>query len=349
MGYPVTVNEGTGTDVVNISPKAESLGNGNIRGPVLVNGGGNDTLNVYDQNDTSSTDTMASASTNWYVYRPGAAYIIYNHVNAVNVNGSHAGATYNVQATEPGGTTHIIAGGNSTVNVGNGHTVSGIQGTLNIENPPSFNTINIDDSLDLNQHTVTLSTMTTNPDGTNNPWGQIVGLSAPINYAYSDTNSVTVQGGTAGQGGHAGNTWNVQATGPNTYHPTTGVITNIVDGGLAGNPGGQGGIGQVNVGYNGHVQSIQGILNLQNPTSFNNITVGDSADITPRTITLSTLGTNPTAFDDDSSFATSIWGQVLGLGSAPINYEYVDASSLTVQGGDSGQLWQHLERPSHRL
>ena len=76
MGYPVTVNEGTGTDVVNISrrPRAWVTVTSGARCSSTV--AATIHLNVYDQNDTSSTDTIALASTNWYVYRPGAAYTL---------------------------------------------------------------------------------------------------------------------------------------------------------------------------------------------------------------------------------------------------------------------------------
>ncbi len=79
--------------------------------------------------------------------------------------------------------------------VGNGGSVQSIQGTLNIENPTSFNTITVDDSSDSAGHTVTLSSFV-NPDDSDrnsDPWGKIRGLApADINYEYSDTAHVTI-------------------------------------------------------------------------------------------------------------------------------------------------------------
>jgi Calpain family cysteine protease len=326
---PTSVTEGTGTDIVNISPTAQNLNN--IQGYVAVNGGssGNDTLNVNDQGGPGSTYTMASAPPYWYVYRPGAAYIFYNAINVVTVNGSDSTSTYNVQATEPNGTTDIIAAGTgnapATVNVGQNHSVSAIQGTLSLSNPGNLNAIYVDDSGDTIHRYIGLWT-----GGTNSNLGQIVGLApGTINYMYADTYSVTVQGGTAG------NTWYVEATGANGL--ANGVITNLVDGGAAGNRT-PGGTGTFYVGWNNSVSYINGTLDITDPTSFSNIYVQDSADINPHAvITLSTLSPNPTAWNRPVPF-----GSITGLAPAPINYAYDDTSSVTIQGGDSapsGNTW----------
>ena len=85
------------------------------------------------------------------------------------------------------------SGGNDTVNVGNAGSVQGILGALNVQNPPSFDTINVNDSADATARTVTLSTFTSG----GLPWGAITGLApAAINYRYGDTTSVSVTTGT---------------------------------------------------------------------------------------------------------------------------------------------------------
>ena len=331
LGVPVTVNQGSGTDVVNVNPTNNNLDY--IQGSVIVNGGS--VLNVYDQGDphTGSTYTM----TGWYVYRPGAAYIYYNGINVVTVYGSPEPATYNVQGTEYGFTTNLILGGAlhtagspATVNVGNNGSVQGILGTLNIDNPPNFNNITVNDSADTTQHpAITLSTFTSETfDGRYVPWGQIAGLApAQINYVDDDTSSVTVQGGDC----TLGNTWYVQATGFNYLGwyaggPLGSVTTNIV----AGGPD------HVIVGNNNSVSAIQGTLNIENPPNFNNITVNDSADTTQHpAITLSTF----TSETFDGRYVP--WGQIAGLAPAQINYVDDDTSSVTVQGGDCtlGNTW----------
>ena len=96
------------------------------------------------------------------------------------------------------------SGGHDTVNVGNAGSVQGILGTLSIQNPPSFDTINVNDSADTAARTVTLSTFASG--GAN--WGSITGLApAAINYKYADTSGVNI---TTGSGN---DTVNVLATG----------------------------------------------------------------------------------------------------------------------------------------
>ena len=139
---------------------------------------------------------------------------------------------------------------------------------------------------------------------------------------------MTLQGGVFGHGNtphslvgvQPGNIWYVKAT---------GVTTDIVDGGQAGNPL-YGGYGQVFVGNKGSVQDINRTLNLRNPTSFNEVTLDDSADTTYRNVTLSTLSTDTT------------FGQVVGLAPATIKYKYADTSVLTVRGGSGSNTWNVL-------
>ena len=59
-----------------------------------------------------------------------------------------------------GVTTHISDYGPATVNVGFGGSVQGIQAALDIADPPSHNTLNIDDSQDTPATAVTLRTVT---------------------------------------------------------------------------------------------------------------------------------------------------------------------------------------------
>jgi hypothetical protein len=96
-------------------------------------------------------------------------------------------------------------------------------------------------------------------------------------------------------------------------------------------------VSAVNVGNatNG-AQSIKSTLNIENPASpqsHNTIIVDDSADTTGRTATLSTLGSNPA---DSGTGLADIWGQIVGLAPAHINYEYLDTNGLTIDGGSGG-------------
>jgi hypothetical protein len=122
-----------------------------------------------------------------------------------------------------------------------------------------------------------------------------------------DVSSVTVN--TAG----AGTTIDVEAT-------EAGVPLTIVGGGP----------NTVFIGGDsGSVQGILGTVNIENPRSADTITVDDSNDTTARTVTLSTLATNPA----DSEASADPWGQIIGLAPAPINYEYHDTQGMTVQTG----------------
>ena len=222
-----------------------------------------------------------------------------NHVNPPSpfvVNTGSGSNTVNILDTSAHIAITVIGSGTDTVNVGNAGSVQGILAAVNVENPPSFNTINVNDSADTTARTVTLSTFT--PAG-DTPWGSITGLApAAINYEYADTSSVTVTTG------HAADTVNVLATGVTTNLSTSG------------------GLDVVNVGNAGSVQGILGALNVQNPPSFDTINVNDSADATARTVTLSTFTSGGLP-----------WGSITGLAPAAINYKYGDTTSVSVTTG----------------
>jgi autotransporter-associated beta strand protein len=212
-----------------------------------------------------------------------------------------------------GGTTLEGHSANTTVIVGIG-SVQNVLGTLNIDNPPSYTTININDSTDSTPHSnITLSTVAL--------WGEISGL-APANIYYkdADTRSLTIKTGTA-----SGNIINVQAT--------DGIATTN----LVGN-----GPTTVNVGNAGSVQAIAGTLSIENPPNYTTLNINDSADPGSRSVTLRTLGTNPA----DSEHNNDPWGQISGLAPAVINYEYGDVSTLTITGGTGGDTFTVTNVPS---
>jgi hypothetical protein len=301
-----TVNVGKAGSVQSI------VGTLNIENPPSL-----DTINIDNSADgTARTTTLGTftpfGDSNWgYVSGLAQANINYEYADTTSVTvrtGFASGNVINVLAT--GDTTNLISRASTTVNIGNAGSVQGIFGTLNIENPPSFDKIVVDDSTDATARATTLSTGTNSSDseGNGHLYGFITGLApAAISYEYFDTTSVSVNTGTA-----SGNVVNVLAT---------GVTTNLR--GHASTT--------VNVGNAGSAQGIVGTLNIENPPSFTAIVVDDSAHNTSAatTVTLSTLGTN----SSDSQGNTDRWGQVLGLTPAPINYEYFDTSSLTINGG----------------
>jgi hypothetical protein len=344
----IVVNTGGGSNTVNVRSTLFGV-------PVNINGGGSDAVNVghdgtvQDINgtvnientpsftritiddsadSTARTVTLSTLGTNpadsqgnadvWgrvSGLAPANINYEYGDTSRLTLNtGWASGTTVNVQATDSIATTNLVSHGSTTVNLGLGGSVQGIAGTLNIENPPSYNTINIDDSADSTARTVTLSTLGTNSadsQGNTDVWGQVSGLApASINYEYGDTSRLTLNTGWA-----SGTTVNVRAT-------DSIATTNLVGHGST----------TVTVGNAGSVQGIAGTLNIENPPSFTTITLDDSADATGRTVTLSTLGTNP----NDSEHNTDSWGRVTGLAPGVINYEYGDTRSLTINGGSGG-------------
>ena len=168
-----------------------------------------------------------------------------------------------VEVFETGVPTNLsTSGGHDTIDVGNDDSVQGIRAALTIQNPPSLDTIIVNDAADTAARTATLSTFASG--GAN--WGSITGLApAAINYKYDDTTSVAIETGLGND------TVNVHAT---------GVATTLIS---------FGGHDTVNVGNAGSVQGILGALNIQNPPSLTTLNINDSADTMVRTARLSTF------------------------------------------------------------
>jgi hypothetical protein len=206
-GVPVTVNS-TGAATVNIGVSGsvqEILGPLAITNPPFFT-----TVNVDDSADTTartvSLDTVTIGGLSFgrvTGLAPAPIRYKYADTSSVTLQTGIAGATVNVLAT--GKPVNLIGYSlNTTVNVGDAGSVQQILGPLTITNPPSFTTVNVDDSADTTARTVRLDTVTIG----SSDYGRITGLApAAILYKYADTSSVTVQTGTGGA------TVNVVATG----------------------------------------------------------------------------------------------------------------------------------------
>jgi hypothetical protein len=257
---------------------------------------------------TTNVNVDSNASTNAvYVQGTGTS-------STLNVT-SASSDTVNVQNTGSWGLLNITSNGHSTVNLGDNGNVQGIYGTVNIENPPSYTALNIDDSADPNGHSnVVLDTFTPSGDS---PWGSVTGLApGSINYEYDDTSSVSITTGVLAD------TINVHAT---------GVTTNLSSGS---------GDYTVNVGNGGSVQNILGTLNIENPPSFTTLTLDDSADSTGRTVWLNTF----------TSGSDTPWASITGLAPAAINYEQNDiVSPVTIKGGLGGNTFNVVALPSQSI
>jgi hypothetical protein len=194
----------------------------------------------------------------------------YADTSSVTVDTGYGGATVNVLSTGRNGLANglpltLVGHALGTVNVGNPVSgVQSIQSDLLIENPPSFDAINIDDSADPFDQFVTHDTWT--PPSDPALYGRIFGLApGTISYEYDDTTSVTVATGVGGA------TVNVLSTGvPLTLIGNGPTIVNVHD-------------------VNG-IQDIQGALTIQNPTGATTLDINDCGDPGNRTVTESLAG-----------------------------------------------------------
>jgi hypothetical protein len=258
FGVPITVNEGGGTDTVNVSPTAQFLDH--IQGNLTIGfGAGVDTLNLFDRND-GFNDTYTMNPNN--VTRTASALISYAGQNFVNINGGTGNVTYNINGTEAGWTTTLDTGsgsdtvnvhttsgtltvqtttgtgggGNDVVNLGNAGSVQGIASPVTILNNPSRDHVNIDDSADGGNRAVTIS------------GGGVTGIApGAINFTSFSVSTLSVTGGTGNDtftltgapaisgvtvnGGGGANT----LTGPNTANTwsITGSNTGTLSGGYS--------------------------------------------------------------------------------------------------------------------
>jgi hypothetical protein len=299
LGVVTGLSSGGGNDTINVGNA------GNLRGVIepltIQNPHGRDLLNVDDSADTVArtvnVSTFVAGAAPWGSIAglaPAAINYKYADTAGVNLTTGFASDTVNVNGTGvPTGLS--TSGGRDTVNVGSGGSAQGIGGVLTIQNPPSFDTINVDNLADGTGRAVTLSTIVIG--GAN--FGSITGLApAAIDYKYADASSVNI----------------ITGSGNDTVHVrATGVATSLSS---------SGGNDTVNVGDAGSVQSILSTLNIQNPPGSTALNVNDSTDAVARTATLSTF-----------SSGGANWGTITGLAPAAINYKYMDTSDVNITLG----------------
>ncbi len=240
------------------------------------------TLNVDDSGDTTADDahmgTISGDPGLGYIDDLAPALITYEYAHTASLTINTSGVDGSVFGVwEDGVTTTLIGRAMATVDVGDGLVgVQTIIGTLNIENPESYTTINIDDSADDGARTTTMGTFTP-PGGYD--WGYITGLApANINYKYEDTTSVTINGSTA-----IGNVIDVLEDGvPTTLNLNAEATVNVGDG------------------YGG-LSAIQGQLTVNSAMADDVIlNLNDRANATGRTVTMtsgSVIGLAPAEID----------------------------------------------------
>jgi hypothetical protein len=261
------------------------------------------TITVDDSADpaagTTTLSNLPSDPTFGLISGLASVPLTYRYVDTAALTVHTGTATGNVVTVQATGTpTTLMGHAAETVHVGNAGSLAGLAGTLTIQNPPNFTTLNVDDSADTVLRTALLSSYTSG----GYLFGQITGLGGQaINYKYNDTSGVTLTTGPV-----AGNVVNVQATG--------GIGATTIVGTAAET---------VNVGNAGSLAGLFSSIYLQNTQNYTALSVDDSADASLRTATLSTFispDNNP-------------YGAITGLSLASINYKYKDSGGVTINTG----------------
>jgi hypothetical protein len=275
---PLTVNGQDGRDTVTIGNAGNTQG---IRGAVSVTNAASFTaLTVDDSADAVSRTATINVGAVLGL-SPAAINYVQADLSSLTVNGGTRGNRFTVINTPNsaiGPTTTLNSGtgvdlvlvrattgvlnvngqnGSDVVTISNAGSVQGIMGTVTVSNTRGFSILTVDDSTDGVARTPTINA------------GSLTGLApATINYVANDLQSLTVNGGPAG------NTFTVAGTPSNAF----GVVSTVLNSG-AGNDSVSvnttaanstltvntlGGVNVVNVGSaapggGGNVNGIQGV------------------------------------------------------------------------------------------
>ncbi|MGA2498308.1 MAG: right-handed parallel beta-helix repeat-containing protein [Tepidisphaeraceae bacterium] len=328
----VTINSGGGQDLIFVHDTVVTTqinSNSPLNGPddtVIIGDGGNtqgitaplsitntsgyDSIDISDSTDTVGRTVTVGAGPTGEGEVSGIApvkidFIIADtrslFVDTGDCNPSGPYTTVNVLATVvPTTITGHTSGPVDNFNVGSDGSVQNIQAKLTLADyGQSITTVN--DSADTSNRTVTMANAATGG------YGAVTGLgSAEIDCQYALAFFIL-------KTGLGANVLNVQATGTLTY-----IIGNSHNGN--GNT--------INIGDAGSVQSIYS-LTVDDATGPDTITVDDSADTNPRTVTLDN-GFSGYPVSDPAPY-----GSVTGLGSGVINYEYADTSQINIKLGSA--------------
>jgi hypothetical protein len=320
-GWTTTVNTGTGSDLVNVlglttllnvncqggsGTDVVNVGNaGSLPGIAgtlnLENEPSYTTVNINDQADGAAHTAVIDTVTRFgdtslgRLTGIGSAVITWDYydTSAVNINFGSGTTTVNVLGT--GVPTNLFNNGLATVNIGNANSIAGIQGVLNLENEPNFDTVNINDQADADAHTAVIDTVTRSGDTS---LGRLTGIAAAITWDYLDTSAVNINFGSG--------TTTVNVLG-------TGVTTNLFNNAAA----------TVNIGNANSIAGIQGVLNLENEPNFDIVNINDQADADAHTAVIDTVTRS-----GDSSL-----GRLTGISTGAITWDYRDTTPVNINFG----------------
>jgi hypothetical protein len=242
-----------------------NVGNGSLSGigdtVYLENPPDHNVVNIDDHNDsaahTATIGTFATGQSTGYLagVSPGIIEWVSADTSQANIVLGPGTSTVNVEGVSA--PTVVSNRATATVNVGSGGSLSGILRPLFLENPPSFDTVNIFDQNDSAAHTATIR----NPVSLNELTGVAPGI---IRWVSADTSQANIHLGPGTS------TVNVQGI---------SVPTTVFNQALA----------TVNVGFNGNLSAIQATLLLENEPSFDTVNIFDQNDFAAHTATISTV------------------------------------------------------------
>jgi hypothetical protein len=182
-----TVNIGTGGSVQGISATV------NVTNPPV---GGYTTLNIDDSADAANHFNVVVTAGSVTGLAPATISYAQGDLRNLNISTGTGSNTVNVQSTPFNGvqnphTALIGHSGSTTVNIGNAGTLTGIQGAVDVSNPPvgGYTTLNIDDSADGGTHSNVVVTS-----------GSVTNLAATISYQQSDLAGLNINTGTGTNG-----------------------------------------------------------------------------------------------------------------------------------------------------
>jgi hypothetical protein len=251
--------------------------------------------------------------------------------NRTTLNTGNGADTVNVQGTASTAPLTVNAGGTGTdgINVGNNGSLSGINGTLTLNNRPSFSRLNIDDSADAANHTnVGLTAYS------------LTGLApADILFGSNSLDALTITGGNGNNTYTVNNTPFSAAPGgaPTVLNTGNGDDTIFVLGTdstapLTVNAAGRGNdvINLGNCGFGGDLSNINGTVTLNNATSWSHVNIDD--------------GTGTADHANVRLTATSL----TGLAPADILFGANSLDGLTITGGSGNNTYTVVNTPASR-
>lgn len=305
-GDIVNIDGNNGGDVVNIT-NAGSVQS--IFGPVNVTNPSSFSGIAIDDHADSTARTATVTSSGITGLAPASISWVANDIANVVLSMGSGADTVNLQSffSLSGGTLFVNgAGGADTVNIGNPtNGVQGIASPVWVYNPPSFTTLNIDDSADVTGRTATYTST------------DVTGLApGSITWTASDISSITLTNGSGAD------TVNILSTAkPLTVDGTNGFDTVT--------------IGDVN-----GVQDILSTIYVHNPVGYTALNINDSPDTTARTATYTSTGVTGVAPVAITWSLFDINAVNLTMGSAT-DTVYVQSNgswTTTIQGTAGGDL-----------